>query len=153
MTQYHYISSPKRLKDGSFGQNPISPNVYANELDFTHLYMERNYDPEEKKIFSFSKHFKYKYQVCMMSQQVPLKGEKRITPEGEKCLKILYEYIIEAVNESGVIEYYASWNSEEDYPINHKRQIALTDLKSPRDLIIAEREFVTIYKDEKAPPS
>ncbi|MGG0176398.1 hypothetical protein [Gottfriedia acidiceleris] len=102
---------------------------------------------QKKKIFSFSKHFKYKYQVCMMSQQVPLKGEKRITPEGEKCLKILYEYIKVAVNESSVIEFYASCNSEEDYPINLKRQIALKDLKSPRDLIIAEREFVTIYKD------
>ncbi|PGM56997.1 hypothetical protein [Bacillus sp. AFS053548] len=106
---------------------------------------------KKKKMFSFSKHFKYKYQVCMMSQQVPLKGEKRISPEGEKCLKILYEYIKEAVNESGVIEYYASWNSEEDYPINHKRQIALTDLKSPRDLIIAEREFVTIIRTKKHP--
>ncbi|UPM55520.1 hypothetical protein [Gottfriedia acidiceleris] len=153
MTQYHFISSPIPLKDGKFGDNPISPNVYANELDFTHLYMERNYDSEEKKIFSFSKHFKYKHQVCMMSQQVPLKGEKQITPEGEKCLKILYEYIKEAVNESGVIEFFASWNSEEDHPISQIRQISLTDLKSPRDLIIAEREFIIIYKDEKASPS
>ncbi|ODG91494.1 MULTISPECIES: hypothetical protein [Bacillaceae] len=147
MTQYHFISSPIILKEGSFGENAISPNVYENELDFTHVYMERNYDPEEKKFFSFSKHFKYKYQVSMVSTQVPLKGEKRITPEGEKCLKILYEYIREAVNESGVIEFFASWNSEEDYPIREKRQITLTDLKTPRDLIIADREFVTIYKD------
>ncbi|MGG2028714.1 hypothetical protein AB1282_23700 [Gottfriedia sp. S16(2024)] len=147
MTQYHYISSPMRLKEGTFGDNPISPNVYANELDFTHLYMERNYNLEEKRIFSFSKHFQFKHQVWMMSQQVPMKGEKRITPEGEKCLKILYEYIKEAVNESGVIEYFASWNSEEDLPINHKREMTLIDLKTPRDLIIAQREFVTIYKD------
>ncbi|WP_088011208.1 hypothetical protein [Gottfriedia acidiceleris] len=148
MTQYHYISSPIPLKDGVFGQNAISPNVYANELDFTHLFLERNYDPEEKKFFSFSNHFKYKYQVGMVSTQIPLKGEKgKTTPEEEKCLKILYEYIKDAVNESGIIEYYASWNSEENYPISIKRQITLSDLKTPSDLIIADREFVTIYKD------
>lgn len=146
MTQYHYISSPKPLKTGVFGDNPIAPNVYASELDLLSLFIEDNYDVEDGKRFSYSKHFQYKCQVGMMSMSTPLKGEERGTPEEKKCLEILYKYIVDAVNENGIVEYFTSWNSEEDLPISERREISLSELKSPKDLIIADREFVTISK-------
>jgi len=149
MTQYHFISSPKLLKEGTFGDNPVSPekpNVYATNLDFDHLFIKGNWDKERKVIASYSEHFKYKYQVGFISGQIPIKGRggKLNSPRVKKYLDILYKYIVDAVNDSGVIEYYTSWNSEEDLPISGMRQISLANLKFPEDLVIADRELVTI---------
>jgi len=149
MTQYHFIASPKPLKIGAFGLNPISPdkpNVYATELDFAHLFMEKNYDEETKVTFSCSKHLKYKHQVAFMSNGIPLKGEKVNLnhPLAKKYMNILYSYILEAINDSGVIQYYTSINSEENLPLSSEREIRLVDLKIPEDLILADRELVII---------
>ena len=78
MTQYIYIASPMRLPVGTFGLNPISPeqpNVFASELDFTHLHFDNNYDSESKERFSYSPHFSFKHQVTTTNNSLPLKHE------------------------------------------------------------------------------
>ncbi|MBU8597464.1 hypothetical protein [Shouchella clausii] len=62
MTQYIYIASPMKLPQGCYGQKPISkdkPHIFKDELDFTHLFFERNYDNERKKRFAYSQHFSF----------------------------------------------------------------------------------------------
>ncbi|MCM3491137.1 hypothetical protein M3689_17700 [Alkalihalophilus marmarensis] len=144
MTQYIYIASPMRLPSGSYGSNPVSaeqPNVYRNELDFTHLYFENNYDSHSKQRFSYSPHFTYKHQVAAFSNHIPLPYQLKGTAEQDKCLSILYTYLEEAIQQCGVVEYFTSLNGEEDLPLLKKRTIQWPDVKKPYDLVIDDREF------------
>lgn len=144
MTQYIYIASPVRLPKGSFGLNPVSseqPNVFRNEFDFAHLYFENNYDSNIKRRFSYSPHFSYKHQVAVSSNHIPLHNQIRGTAEEDKCLTILYSYIEEALQVSGVIEYFTSSSGKEDLATSKKRQIRWSDIKEPYDLVLEDLEF------------
>ncbi|WP_062049609.1 hypothetical protein [Bacillus sp. JCM 19034] len=146
MTQYVYIASPMRLPEGTFGENPVSsdqPHVFRNELDFTHLYFESNYDSQLKRRFSYSPHFSYKQQVATSSNHIPLHNQLRGTAEEEKCLTILYNYLEKAIQNSGFIEYFTCLNGKEDLVLSKKRSVHWTDIK-PYDLVIEDREFLEI---------
>lgn len=144
MTQYLYIASPLRLAKGSFGSNSVSPeqpNVYRNELDFTHLYFENNYDSQLKRRFSYSPHFSYNLQVAAYSNHIPLKFQLKGTAEEEKCLTLLYSYLEEAIQASGVVEYFSCLSGREDLALSNKRNIHWLDIKNPYDLVLEDREF------------
>ncbi|MEI3598501.1 MULTISPECIES: hypothetical protein [unclassified Oceanobacillus] len=144
MTQYIYLASPIRLPKGSFGQSPLSPeqpNVFTSELDFAHLYFENNYDSELKQRFSYSPHFSFKHQVAADARDIPLKLQLQGTAEEAKCLSILHAYIEEALQASGVVEYFTSLNGKEDSSIAKKRYIRWSDIKDPYDLVIDDLEF------------
>ena len=144
MTQYIYIASPMRLPEGPFGSIPLSPeqpNVFKNELDFTHLYFENNYDSKSKRRFSYSTHFSFKHQVAAYSNFIPLKYDLKGNAVEEKCLTILYSYLEEALQASGVVEYFTSLNGKEALAISKKRNIRWMDIKTPYDLVLDDREF------------
>ncbi|MFJ5760835.1 hypothetical protein ACIQAA_17360 [Neobacillus sp. NPDC093182] len=144
MTQYIYIASPRRLSKGSFGLNPVSPgqpNVFKTELDATHLYFENNYDSKSKRRFSYSPHFSLNHQVAAYSNSIPLKHEVKGNAIENKCLALLYSYLEEALQTGGVVEYFTSWNGEEELPITKKRSIRWKDIKTPYDLVLDDREF------------
>ncbi|MGE7764950.1 hypothetical protein [Peribacillus sp. NPDC096540] len=144
MTQYIYIASPMKLPEGSFGLKPVSPeqpNVFKDELDFTHLHFEDNYDRASKTRFSYSSHFSFNHQVAINHNLLPLKYVSKSNAIQEKCLDILYSYIEEELHASGVIEYFTSLNGHEDLPIGVNRSVSWTDIKTPYDLVIADREF------------
>ncbi|UTR13540.1 hypothetical protein MM221_12990 [Salipaludibacillus sp. LMS25] len=147
MTQYIYIASPMRLPVGSFGERPVSfeqPNVFKDELDFTHLYFENNYDSDSKQRYTYSSHFSYKYQVTAYANRIPLRNDIKGTAAEKKCLGILYSYLEEAIQHSGVIEYFTSWNSEEDLALSKKRHVQWIDIEKPYDLVLDDREFLVI---------
>lgn len=144
MTQYIYIASPMRLPKGSFGSNPLSseqPNVFKNELDFAHLYFGNNYDSKLKRKFSYSPHFSFTHQVAAYASHIPLKLELKGTAEEDKCLTILYSYLEESLQASGVVEYFTCLSGKEDLAISKKRQICWLDIKKPYDLVLEDREF------------
>ncbi|WP_339235557.1 hypothetical protein [Oceanobacillus sp. FSL W7-1281] len=144
MTQYIYIASPMKLPKGSFGSNPVSPkqpNIFRTELDYTHLFFENNYDSTIKRRFSYSSHFSYKHQAAAYANQIPLNNQIKGTAEEEKCLTILYNYMDEAIQNSQVVEYFTSWNGEEDLALFKKRSIHWLDIKNPYDLVIEDREL------------
>lgn len=144
MTQYIYLASPMKLPKGSFGSKPVShkkPNVFKDELDFTHLYFESNYDNKLNRRFSFSPHLSFNHQVAAYSNHIPLKNELKGTAEEEKCLTILYSYLNEAIQTSGVIEYFTCLSSKEELTISKKRNIRWKDLKIPYDLVLVDREL------------
>ncbi|WML46717.1 hypothetical protein RCG23_13795 [Neobacillus sp. PS3-34] len=144
MTQYIYLASPMRLPKGSFGSKSVSPkkpNVFKNELDFTHLYFENNYDSKLKRRFSYSPHFSFNHQVAAYSNHIPLKYEIKGTAEEEKCLTILYFYLEEAIQASGIVEYFTCLSSKEELSISKKRNIRWKDIKDPYDLVLEDREF------------
>jgi hypothetical protein len=144
MTQYIYLASALRLPKGSFGSVPVSPkkpNVFKNELDFTHLYFENNYDSKLNRRYTYSPHFSFNHQVAAYTNHIPLKYELKGTAEEEKCLTILYSYLNEAIQASGVIEYFTCWCSEEELAISKKRNIRWKDIKKPYDLVLEDREF------------
>ncbi|GAE29326.1 hypothetical protein [Halalkalibacter hemicellulosilyticus] len=150
MTQYIYLASPLRLPKGSFGLNPISseaPNVFGNEVDFTHLFFEDNYDSNSKRRFPYSSHFSYKHQVAAYANHIPLTSQLKGNAEEEKCLTILYDYMGEAIQKSGVIQYFTSLNGEENLALSNKRNIHWLDLKKPYDLVLEDRELweVTLW--------
>lgn len=147
MTQYIYLASPMKLASGSFGLNPISPdksNVFKTELDFAHLYFEKNYDHELQQRFTYSSHFSFKHQAAAFSNHIPLANQFSGTPEEEKCLTILYNYMKDAIETSNIIEYFTSWNGEEDLPLSSKRSVSWLDIKKPTDLILEDRGFIEI---------
>ncbi|MFP7287372.1 hypothetical protein SFC23_17895 [Shouchella clausii] len=144
MTQYIYIASPMKLPQGCYGQKPISkdkPHIFKDELDFTHLFFERNYDNERKKRFAYSQHFSFKHQVAAYDNAIPLKGELTNKPIEEKLLTILYDYLEAAIHTSRIIEYFTSVNGEEDKPISRMKTVDWTDIEKPYDLVLADREF------------
>lgn len=144
MTQYIYLASPMRLPKGSFGSNPLSPdqpNVFKNELEFTDLYFENNYDSKLKQKFSYSPHFSFNHQVATYSSHIPLGPEFKGTAEEVKCLTILYSYLDEALNASGVVEYFTCLSGKEDSALSKRRNIRWMDIKDPYDLVIEDREF------------
>lgn len=144
MTQYIYIASPKRLSKGLFGSNSVSPeqpNVFRNELDFIHLYFENNYDSKLKRRFSYSPHFSYSHQVAAYSNHIPLSLQLKGTSEEKKCLTILYTYLEEAIQASGVVEYFTCLNGKEDLLLSKKRNINWQDIKKPYDLILEDCEI------------
>ncbi len=147
MTQYIYIASPVRLPKGSFGLNPVSPqnpNVFKTELDATGLYFENNYDNKSKRKFSYSPHFSLEYQVAAYSNAIPLKYRLAGNAIEEKCLNILYSYLKEALQASGVIEYFTSWSGEERLAISKKQSVCWKNIKTPYDLVLDDREFWSI---------
>jgi hypothetical protein len=144
MTQYIYLASPMRLPKGSFGSKPLSskkPNVFKNELDFTHIYFENNYNSKLKRRFSYSPHLSFNHQVVAYSNHIPLKYELKGTAEEEKCLTILYSYLEEAIQASGVVEYFTYLSSKEELAISKKRNIRWKEIKKPYDLVLEDLEF------------
>lgn len=144
MTQYIYLASPLNLPEGSFGLNPVSPeqpNVFETELDFAHLSFENNYDSETKVRFNYSPHFSFNYQVACSYNFLFLKDCLKGNATDEKCLGQLYLYIGNALQASGIVEYYTSWNGEEALPITNKRSIQWVNIKTPYDLVLTDREF------------
>ncbi|MFE4426385.1 hypothetical protein ACFRH9_04695 [Peribacillus butanolivorans] len=53
----------------------------------------------------------------------------------------MYSYIEEELHASGVIEYFTSLNAQEDLPIGINRSVSWTDIKTPYNLVLADREF------------
>lgn len=144
MTQYIYIASPMKLPQGSYGSNPVSsgqPNIFKSELDFTHLYFENNYDSKLKRKFSYSPHFSFKHQVAVYVNHIPFKYRLRGTAEEEKCLNILYSYLEDVLQSSGVLEFFSSLSGKENLEISKKRSICWDDIKTPYDLVLEDREF------------
>ncbi|MFV8828492.1 hypothetical protein [Alkalihalobacterium sp. APHAB7] len=144
MTQYIYIASPMRLKAGSFGSKPVSverPHIFHNEWDFTHLFFENNYDANTKKRFSYSTHFSFKHQVACDHNHMPLKTQITRRSVETKCLTILYDYMEEALEASGILEYFTSLNGHEDRPLYKKRTIRWANIQTPYDLVLEDREF------------
>ena len=68
----------------------------------------------------------------------------------EKCLGLLQTYINDALQVSGIVEYFTSWNGEGALPITDKRSIQWTDIKIPYELVLADREFwvITLGKED-----
>ncbi|MBV7509768.1 hypothetical protein KW850_32335 [Bacillus sp. sid0103] len=150
MTQYIYLASPMRLPKGSFGSKPVSPkkpNVFKNELDFTHIYFENNYDSKLKRRFSYSPQLSFNHQVAAYSNHIPLKYELKGTAEEEKCLTILYSYLEEAIQTSGVVEYFTCLSSKEELAISKKQNIRRKEIKKPYDLVLEDMEFWEIRLD------
>ncbi|RHW31392.1 hypothetical protein D1B33_17950 [Lysinibacillus yapensis] len=144
MTQYIYIASPMKLLQGSFGANPVSsekPNVFNSELDFVHLYFENNYDSKLKQKISYSPHFSFVHQVAVYVNHIPFKYRLKGTPEEEKCLNILYSYLEKAFQSSGVVEYFTSLSGKEDLEILTTRKVHWSEIKTPYDLVLEDREF------------
>lgn len=144
LTQYIYLASPLNLPEGSYGLNPVSPeqpNVFETELDFAHLSFENNYDSETKVRFYYCPHFTFNYQVACCYNFLSLKDGLEGNTIDEKCLGLLHSYIGNALQASGIVEYFTSWNGEEALPITNKRSIQWADIKTPYDLVLTDREF------------
>ncbi len=148
MTQYWYIASPNKLPVGSYGLTPVlpdRPNVFQNELDFTHLYFENNIEDTSIERISFSSHFNFEYQVDTSHNFMPLKGSETGHPHEEKCLQILYRYLEEALHDSGILEIFTSISGEEHRAIRSMKQVKWKDIQSPYDLVMDDREFWVIH--------
>ncbi|MGD6967524.1 hypothetical protein ACQCVP_13925 [Rossellomorea vietnamensis] len=147
LTQYIYIASTNKLPQGSFGSNPVSPdnpNIFKTELDFVHLDFENNYDAVQKKKISYSTHFSLEYEVAAYANQIPFKYRLNGTQGEEKCLKIVHSYLEEAIQSSGLLEYFTSLSGQVNKEISKKRSIRWPSIQSPYDLVLEDREFWTI---------
>lgn len=146
MNQYIFISSPKELPRGSFGSDSTSKGQ-STELDFTHLYFERNPDNKFKKEFSYSKCLTKKFEVIAYANKIPLKGKETGNEDEKKCLKILYEYVKEAVSKLSrhqEIEMFTCGDGEEDKCSSESRTVKWRNINGPYDLLLHNLEIVKI---------
>jgi hypothetical protein len=116
-------------------------NEFNNELDFTNLYFENNYDSKLKRRFSYSSHFSFTYQVATYSNYIPLRYELKGNELEEKSLTILYSYLEDALQTSGIVEYFTNLSGKEELPISQERCIHWMEIKTPNDLVLEDREF------------
>ncbi|MBT2214849.1 hypothetical protein KK120_03330 [Virgibacillus dakarensis] len=147
MTQYYYISSPHKLLKGTFGSQPVSekqPNIFNSELDATELIFEDNYDTETKKRFKYVPILSFKYQVAVYNNSLPIKNHEAGNSFEEKCLHLLYEYLRNALHESGVLEFCTCLNGTEEQGNWTKKTLHWSDIKSPYDLVLKDREMCEI---------
>lgn len=149
MTYYAYFASHAPLSTVEMGYNPIRENVYETELDFTGLFFEENIDEETGKRFSYSKHMKLRYQTCCYAEYIPMNERYNRNDVYEKKIsKLIYEYVIKALEDSPEVVYYISLNSHEDEDFETIRRVHISDIKSDEDLHIGDRECIRIYRDD-----
>ncbi|WP_289890399.1 hypothetical protein [Virgibacillus pantothenticus] len=144
MTQYYYISSPHKLPKGTFGSQPVSekqPNIFNNELDAIELIFEDNYDSKTKKRFKYVPILSFKYQVAVYNNFLPIKNQEIGNSFEEKCLHLLYEYLHTALHESGILEFCTCLNGTEEQGNWTKKILYWSDIKSPYDLVLNDREI------------
>jgi hypothetical protein len=115
-----------------------------NELDYEHLFFESNYDHKLKRRFSYSTHFSFGYQVAAYARHIPLRATMKGTLAEEKCLAILHSYLSNALQSSGIIEYYTCVSGKEDLSISKRRDIRWPDINNPYDLLVGDREFLQV---------
>ena len=149
MTYYAYFSSHAPLSTVEMGYNPIRENVYETELDITGLSFDENIDEETGKRFSYSKQVKLRYQTCCTSNYFPMDvGYNRNNIYQKKISKLLYDYIMQALEDSPEVVYYISLNSDEDQEFKTIRRVHISEIRSDEDLHIGDRECIRIYRDD-----
>lgn len=133
------------------GDNPVkgTENVYETGLDFTSLYFEENVDEETGKHFHYSKHVKLRYQTRCFSNYLPTNERyNRYSSYENKISKLVYTYVINALENSPEIVYYSSLDSYEDEDFETIRRVPISTIRSDEDLHIGDRECLRIYRDD-----
>lgn len=149
MTYYAYFASHAPLSVEPMGDNPLRGNIYETELDFTGLFFEENIDEVTGKRFSYSKHVKLRYQTCCSSNYLPMDvNYQRNKSYAKKISKLVYDYVIKALEDSPEVVYYISLNSYEDQDFETVRKVHISEVKSDEDLHIGDRECIRIYRDD-----
>lgn len=151
MSEYIYIASDSKLPVGSVGDNGLTvfkTTFYLTANSMESFFFEENYDPDEKKIFSFSKHFSAeKYQVASIVLTLPEQNTKNLKPRNKKALQELYHYIEKHFEHTNAtyVEILFCLNSQEDEPLKQNQTINLDEL-SIYDLFYDDQKFLTINK-------
>lgn len=149
MTYYAYFASHAPLSTDEMGYRPIKENVYETELDFTGLFFEENIDEETGRHFSYSKHVKLYYQTCCTSNHLPMNEKYNQNNSYEKKIsKLVYEYVMKALEDSPEVVYYIALNSYEDEGFEITRRVHISEIKSDEDLHIGAYECLRIYRDD-----
>ena len=149
MTLSAYFASHAPLSVEQMGDNPIRGNIYETELDFTGLFFEENIDEETGKRFSYSKHVRLRYQTCCSSGYLPMDERyDRNNSFAKKISKLVYDYVMKALEDSPEVVYYIALNSYEDQDFETMRSVHISEINSDEDLHIGDRECIRIYRDD-----
>lgn len=147
MTQYYYIAAKAPLKFGTFGERPSNLSkdgrlFFDTELDASSLYIE-----EVEKEFA-PKHLRLPY-IAEISINIAGSLDATSNPNvfEKKCANILYEYVKDTMTRSYSVELYSALSGEEDLPIRKRREHVLSEITSPIQLLLADREYVKIVRD------
>lgn len=149
MSEYIYLSSDVELPTGSIGDKGLNLNkatfyLSLNSLEF--FFFEKNYDPDEKEKFSFSKHFSdKKYQVASIDLNLPEENQKNLSKRNKKALQELLNYIENHFENTNAtyIEILFSLNSQENKPLKKHNYIDYNNL-SINDLYYDDHKFLTV---------
>ncbi|OAK69077.1 hypothetical protein [Lederbergia galactosidilytica] len=150
MTYYAYFASHAPLSTEEIGYQPIRENVYASELDFTGLWFEENLDEANEKRYPFSQHVRLHYQTRCTSNYLPIEGNYRSNHTFYKKISVLlFEYILKALEDSPIVVYYISLDSQEDEEFTLVKTLHLSEIQSPEDFHINDRECLRIIRDDR----
>lgn len=149
MSSYIYIASDSQLPVGSVGNHGINVSnttFYPSLNSLESFFFEKNYDPDEKKTFSFSKHFSSeKYQVTSIDLHLPEQGDRHVSRGNKKALQELLNYIKHHFENTKAtyVEILFCLNGQENEPLKQKFSINYQEF-STDDLFYAEHKFLTI---------
>lgn len=149
MSEYIYLSSDVELPSGSIGDKGWDTGKVALYLSLDSLesfFFEKNYDPDKKENFSFSKHFSdKKYQVASIDLNLPEENQKHLNRRNKKALQELLNYIRNHFKNTNAtyIEILFCLNSQENKPLKKHNSIDYNKL-SIDDLYYDDYKFLTI---------
>ena len=151
MSSYIYIASDAQLVEGSIGDkrlNIFNTTFYPSSSSLESFFFEKNYDPDEKRVFSFSKHFSSeKYQVASIDLNLPEKNDKTVSRRNKKALHELYNYIENHFVHTNAtyVEILFCLNGEENEPLKQNHVTSYKKL-SINDLFYEDQKLLTIIK-------
>lgn len=153
MSEYIYLSSDAKLPTGSIGDDGITlfnTTFYLSENYMESFFFEENYNPDEKEILSFSRHFSDdKFQVMSIVLNLPEENTKHLKPRNKKALQELLTYIKKHFEHTNAtyVEILFSLNSYENEPLKQQQTIRYEEL-SINDLYYDEHKFLIIKKQD-----
>lgn len=141
LTQRFFLSSTKSLPTGDFGRKGKTLSngdmQFDSELDFAGLFIEK------MKKTEIPTHIKQPFVVSVSPEGGSL-AEDELQDVDLKCLQTLFDYIQNEAKKALTMEFYSAWYGEENLPVTKKRIISLSELKSPLQLILEDREYLKI---------
>ncbi|AGY83049.1 hypothetical protein [Carnobacterium inhibens] len=153
MSSYIYLSSDTFLPEGAIGDKGLTvfqTTFYPSLNSMESFFFENNYDTDEQKVLSFSKHFSSeKYQVASIDLNLPENDGKKISKRNKKALEELFGYIKNHFDNSNAsyVEILFCLNGFENDPLQHNYSINYNEL-SANDLLYEELKFLTIKKQD-----
>lgn len=141
MTQFYYLTAKIPLETGFFGQQERRSrkgHPLRSGIDAAGIYLVG--------AENVSVHLRLPFQVMVHAVEGTFAMKAKPDEYEQKCLETLYQYIHSVMKNSFSVEWFTAWADEEDFELSAKRELILDEFTSPLQLILKDRELLSIVQ-------